>query len=272
MKKYLAMLLCVICFTVGCNAKYKIKEEKSMELYGCTAFQLDENLSENDVTELFLEESRRGKTEGYSPVILALDRRVKEMIESNISRVGTPEEFRKQILTDTEDGKEIMENRFAEMKAEYGEDDDFGAFKEDDETLDLYIKTKSSLANQRLWSVKQITDTMLDGESAYLVRVPTSEPWEIPAWLPFGGWNECPSADEMVKVCRCWYENYGATPAIIMGDMILLRLDKPISDRQTAREISHQHAAFCGEFLWTTGLDAQTADIMTSNIWVFWWD
>ncbi len=41
-------------------------------------------------------------------------------------------------------------------------------------------------------------------------------------------------------------------------------LDKPISDKQTARDISHQHAAFCSEFLWTTGLDHQTADIMTS--------
>lgn len=272
MKKYLAMLICVICFMVGCSTKYKIKEEKSMELYGCTAFPLDVNLSGNDVTELFLKESQQGKTEGYSPVILALDRRVKEMIESNISRVGTPEEFRKQILADTKGGKEMMENRFAEMKAEYGEDDDFGIFNESDESLDLYIRTKSNIANQKLWSVKQITETMLDGEGVYLVRVPTPNPWEIPAWLPFGGWNECPSADEMAKVCRCWYENYGASPAIITGDMMLFLLDKPISDKQTAREISHQHAVFCSEFLGMSGLDAQAADIMTSNIWGFWWD
>ncbi len=25
-----------------------------------------------------------------------------------------------------------------------------------------------------------------------LAKIPTEKPWEIFAWVPFGGWNECP--------------------------------------------------------------------------------
>ncbi len=278
MRKILSILLCaaVIFLTVGCGAGSEIKEENAVDIFGCTAFHLDEKMTSTQVTDLYLKEREQGKANGYTPVILALDRRVREMVETNVSDVGTPEQFRKEILSDTEGGKELLDERFAQLKEEFSEYEgvSFGStpFTENDETLDMLVKTKAPRASDKLWSVDDCTNMMIEGEGVYLVRVPTANPWEIAAWLPFCGWNECPSADDMVKICRHWYESYGAAPAFITGDIMMFRLDKPISDKQTARDISHQHAAFCSEFLWMAGLDSQTADIMTSKIWTFWWD
>lgn len=35
-----------------------------------------------------------------------------------------------------------------------------------------------------------------------LFRVPVSNPWEIFAYLPFGGWNECPDTIELMSVAK----------------------------------------------------------------------
>lgn len=274
MKKTIVLLFAAVIFLFsGCNSGYGVKEDNVMELFGCTAFSLDEKMTDTDVTNLYLKETEKGKAENYTPVILALDRRVREMEDTNVSEFESPEEFRKSVLSDTEGGKDLLERQYAELKAvyaEYGEEEE--TFAENDEMLDLYIRTIGARRQDTLWSVKDSADMLIDGEGVYLVRIPTANPWEAAAWLPFCGWNECPSVAEMVKICRFWYEEYGAAPAFISGDQMRFWLDKPIRDRQTAREISHQHAAFCSEFLGMAGLDAQAADIMTSNLWTFWWD
>lgn len=278
MRKVLSILLCaaVTFLSVGCGAGYKLKEEDAVDIFGCAAFRLDEKMTGTQVTDLYLKEREKGKSSGYTPVILALDRRVRETVEINVSDYGTPEEFRKETLSDTEGGKELLDEWFAQLKEEYsgygGVSFESSPFTENDETLDMLVKAKAPNVSNNLWSVDDCGNMMIDGEGVYLVRVPTANPWEIIAWLPFCGWNECPNADDMVKICRHWYESYGATPAFITGDMMMFWLDKPIRDKQTARDISHQHAAFCSEFLWMGGLEPQTADIMTSKIWSFWWD
>lgn len=271
MKKAIMPLLAAVIFLFsGCNSGSTIKEESAMKLFGCTAFVLDEKMSGADVTDLYLKETEKGKAEGYTPVILALDRRVREMTDINVSEFDTPEKFRKSVLSDTEGGRELLDNGYKQLVSYF--DNDMTIFAEDDETLNAMVSAKFPQSGRKLWSVKEAGNMLFDGEGVYLVRVPAANPWEVTAWLPFCGWNECPAVGDMLKICRYWYEEYGAAPAFISGDIMMFWLDKPITDKQTARDISHQHAVFCSEFLGMAGLDAQTADIMTSNIWTFWWD
>lgn len=46
-------------------------------------------------------------------------------------------------------------------------------------------------------------------EETILFEIPVDKPWKVIAWLPMGGWNECPAPEEMITVCRYWYENMG---------------------------------------------------------------
>ncbi len=249
----------------------------SMELFGCEALRLDNDPNIDELTEFYLTERQKGAENGFSPIILALDRRVRWMIESNVSKYGSAEKLREEVFADSAGGRELLQRGFEDLKkqsAAYGEED---TLAEDDETLDQYLKTGGGVKQTELWSVSECAEQILndhdtDGNGVYLVRVPAAEPWKAAAWLPFCGFNECPPVSEMIKICRFWFEKYGAAPAFISGDIMQFWLDKPISDRKTAREISHQHAVFCEEFLAESGLDSQTADIMTSNVWSFWWD
>ena len=272
MKKTMMLLFMAAVFLLtGCGAP-QLKEDSAADLFGCKAFLLDKGLSSTAVTDLYLKETEKGKAEGYTPVILALDRRVREMAEINISEFDSPEEFRESVLSDTEGGRQLLDEGFEQLSEGFGVEFGFNPFAEDDAELDALVRETAAHSSHELLSVKESESMMFDGEGVYLVRVPTTNPWEVTAWLPFCGWNECPAVEDMVKICRFWYEEYGALPAFISGDMMMFLLDRPISDKQTAREISRQHAAFCSEFLWMTGLDYQTAEIMTSSVWTFWWD
>jgi hypothetical protein len=42
--------------------------------------------------------------------------------------------------------------------------------------------------------------------------VPTREPWEVPAFLGFGGWNEAPPPEAQCAVQKFWQKLYGAVP------------------------------------------------------------
>ena len=37
-----------------------------------------------------------------------------------------------------------------------------------------------------------------------LAKIPVKNPWEIFAYLPFGGWNECPNTPELMAVAKYW--------------------------------------------------------------------
>ena len=121
MKKTI-MLLCMIVVLLLTGCKAQINEDSAVELFDCTAFPLDKGMTRKAVTDLYLRETEKGKTEGYTPVILALDRRVREMVEINISDFDTPEKFRESVLSDTKGGRELLEKNFEQLKENYGGD------------------------------------------------------------------------------------------------------------------------------------------------------
>jgi hypothetical protein len=45
-----------------------------------------------------------------------------------------------------------------------------------------------------------------------LAKIPTTKPWELAAWIPMGGFNDCPTPSEQVAVFKRWYDVYGAVP------------------------------------------------------------
>ena len=91
-----------------------------------------------------------------------------------------------------------------------------------------------------------------------LAEIPVKEPWQAMAWLPMGGWNNCPTPFAMMMTARRWYEEYGAWP------------------RERCLELAAEQGIFCPERVLTCGEDASlgrlAGDLMRSNIWFFIWD
>lgn len=205
----------------------------------------------------------RGKQEGFIPVLVPEDDTLDEFFgilkdEDNYS----VEEVLKKV---SDNGKEILNKRFEEYTEPY-----------DDETFDMEgfigevanggpITEFSSLSNYDDGSMKE----------TILFEVPTKNPWEVVAYVPFGGWNDCPDVEDMTAICKYWYQKYGAVPVIITHDTLEFLLPSQVVEREVI-EVAKEHFAFCNDRVdqcTATGTLGEVADcIRQSPIWYFWWD
>jgi hypothetical protein len=104
--------------------------------------------------------------------------------------------------------------------------------------------------------------------------VPTLRPWELPAILPFGGWNDCPAAPEHVSMLRSWHERFAAEPVCVAGDVIELRALRPPTERASALALAREQYAYAPDIVeqGTETIEALAACLLRSTYWFFWWD
>ncbi len=118
-------------------------------------------------------------------------------------------------------------------------------------------------------------DTLSDTAEGTLLLflLPTDKPWEAAAYIPFGGWNDCPPPDEMTAILRYWYETWGAVPAVITHDVLEMVLPAPIPDAQVW-DVAKEHFAFTNDcvFQGMGTLGALADNLRKSTVWFFWWD
>lgn len=97
-------------------------------------------------------------------------------------------------------------------------------------------------------------------------------PWEIFAYLPFGGWNSCPGTEELMAVARYWFEQYGAAPAALTHDELEFLLPAPVP-QERAMELAAEQYAFCPDLDQDGMGPGQLArSLPRSRAWYFWWD
>ena len=106
-----------------------------------------------------------------------------------------------------------------------------------------------------------------------LAEIPVQHPWEVFAYVPFGGWNECPSSQEHMAAAKYWYEKFGAVPAVITRDVLEYDLPVPVK-REEAMALALEQYAFCPDIVdqgcQSVGYLADTLAMSTK--WYFWWD
>ena len=108
-----------------------------------------------------------------------------------------------------------------------------------------------------------------------LAKIPVKNPWEIFAYLPFGGWNECPNTPELMAVAKYWFEQHGAVPAAMSHDELEFLLPAPVSEEK-AMDAAVELYGFCPDVI-DQGPEEATvgalADVLRqSTVWYFWWD
>lgn len=248
-----------------------------IESVGCP-YQIFGTKSTNaQVNQAYRDALARGKREGFTPVLVTSDDTLEEWFkilqdEDSYSRTQLLEK-------PVDNGQKLLETRYQEYVDDYIEDyidtdsreetdwekrepDEFLGELADGETISELI----SLNNLNEDGVQEII----------LFEIPTANPWEAIAWLPFGGWNECPPAEEMMAVCRYWYEKYQAFPASVSHDELEFYLETPVSDTDTAWKLAKEHYAFSPDRIdqcTQSGTAGELADtILGSHVWYFWWD
>ena len=104
-----------------------------------------------------------------------------------------------------------------------------------------------------------------------IAKIPAEHPWELAAWVPMGGWNECPSPAQQAAVFKYWNEKYGAVPDTVTHDIWEMQLTKPPVTNEEAEALAKEHFAFCSD-LAEVKVREFASMLKKSTTWFFWWD
>ena len=107
-----------------------------------------------------------------------------------------------------------------------------------------------------------------------IAKIPAAAPWELAAWVPMGGFNDCPDPVQQVAIFRHWHEKYGAVPAMVSCDSWQLTLTNPPVIDDEAELLAQEHFAFCPDsVLQGTETIRRLASLLKdATAWFFWWD
>ncbi|NPD82281.1 DUF4253 domain-containing protein [Prevotella sp. PINT] len=238
----------------------KYKEIVSL-LEGCRCRPLSPDLTQQELKELWQNEYQRGRKEGFCPILLEINDNFFDSL-STPSCLTEKEEFaawRQQMLDNpVKDGKALLAERLEEERALFEEND------EDADWEEVMVGTSEGAE----------ASTAFDfyGNDILLVEVPVKNPWQIFAYLPMGGWNECPDAEEQMAVAKYWFEKYGAVVAAMSSDTIGYVLPQPVT--KDTLELAEEQFAYCPDIIdQGYGSLATLADAdKESTVWNFWWD
>lgn len=101
-----------------------------------------------------------------------------------------------------------------------------------------------------------------------------TEPWQLPAVVKFGGWNECPEAEVQCAFYRRWQTEFDAQVVGMSGDIVECVVGKPPVDRATALDLAWQQYWYCADIVDQGGgsISNLAATLLDSPYWFFWWD
>lgn len=118
--------------------------------------------------------------------------------------------------------------------------------------------------------------TLISNDSTLIMaKVPVEYSYQLPIYIPMGGFNDCPSPVEQAAIFKYWYDLYGAEPYFVSYDVWELFLKTPITDMSTCIDIAKQQYMFCTDIIEQSmypTIKGLASQLINSNIWYFWWD
>lgn len=226
---------------------------KIVEKVGCPCEIVSSGTSEQEIMkwyELALEEAEEN---GY-PVIVPVSGLLLEAFETAEEEGYDRDEM---LRKDLADGKSLLESWYQEAC----EEDEFTGTMEHGDELNHFVT---------------FTESTGEYEEFILFKIRVDEPWKVMAYFPMGGWNACPETEEILAVCRYWYEKYRAVPVVVGHDTLEFMAGREIRSERDAWDLAKEHFAFCEDVVFQctgTSTIGELADsLRKSKVWYFWWD
>lgn len=235
--------------------------KKIAENFQCKYTVFERGTDPELAEQAYREALDKGKTSGFWPALICLDEYAVEWL----LEVVKEEYDRDEIIAGCGDnGKEILEKRFAEYTEEYEEEELQEMMGEETEGEELH----------QFIGYMSFSDGMLEADTL-LLEIPVENPWEVIGYLPMGGWNECPSPEEMIAICKYWYEKYQAVPAVFTHDVMEFYAPEKLNGMDSM-EAAKEHYAFCVDRVEqgtrTYKISELAVGLEESDVWYFWWD
>lgn len=238
--------------------------ERLMEYLDCPCTHFPPTADDKSIMDAYRQARERGEKEGFVPMLVVVDEILLENFEFSVENKTTAQVRQELLDTPLDKGKEFLQIRLDENKEcldeyEPGEWDRLMGEITDGQAVDRF---------QGYWSYETPKTNPL-----ILAEIPVKHPWEVFAYLPFGGWNACPLNEEHMAAAKCWFEEYGAVPAVLTHDVLEYDLPAPVP-QDKAMELALEQYAYCPDIVSQgVGTIGRLADGLTkSHYWYFWWD
>lgn len=272
-RRALLGILALVCCLTGCGGEQKSSEltleqanpttQSVVARLNCPYQIFSSKASYIEVMDAYEQSVLQGQEEGFILVLVRADVILDESLGRLMDEGYSVEDVLK---SEPESGEEWLQER---MNLYTGNEE--GGF--DMERFIGRFKGRPAVVNR--YSAFQNIYSFYENTETILLKVPTTKPWELVAYVPFGGWNECPEVEKMMVVCKYWYEKYGAIPVTISYDIMEMRVPAKVA-KEDSMQAAFEHFAFdpdrvlqCTE---TGTLSELAASIAASEIWYFWWD
>ena len=240
-----------------------------IKFLNCEYELFEKEKNDERIINRFNELTAQGKQEGFFPLIVVSSDTLAETLELALEDTdldNTPESItvlRESILSEAQavDVREFLHERLAEYLEMHSDMDILGKFRKSEPDDCFY----SHMDNKKPFP------------EILIAKIPAKNPWELAAWVPMGGFNDCPSAAEQVAVFRYWFEKYGAVPCAVTYDEWEMELQNPPTTDEAAEDLAKEHFAFCYDIVaqagsgWDT-IRARASTVKNSTTWYFWWD
>ncbi|BAZ14953.1 hypothetical protein NIES4071_68230 [Calothrix sp. NIES-4071] len=111
-------------------------------------------------------------------------------------------------------------------------------------------------------------------QEVVIALVPTTASWQVPAFLKFGNWNDCPQSEVHVALMKHWYELYGAEVVGISNDVVEMQVKNPPKDMAESLHLALEQYIYCYDIVnqGVQTLKNLATALLESKIWYFWWD
>ena len=239
----------------------------------CSLMYLPPLADDDPIASWYSYATRTAARDGIVPVIIVPSDTLWEALTMNAeAEKGTSEDYdfdadavaqyrEKMLAQSIGEGTSILVERlgacFELSREEAPDDEDAEEFRETDHFISY-------------WDYEtQKTQPMI------LAKIPVKNPWEVFAYLPFGGWNDCPDTTALMAVSKYWHERHGAVPAVLTYETLEYSVPTPVP-QESALQLAQEQYAFCSDIV-EQGAPGMTVtrlarDLEQSNKWYFWWD
>lgn len=244
--------------------------EQLKEYLDCPCAYYPASGDSNVLLSDFAQARARGKEEGFIPMLVAVDEMLLESF--SFSAEGkSPQQVRQELLDfPLESGEALLQKWLSGAKEGWKEvDPEFYA------NWDANVIGEMAGGDEINRFLSLCDNTGKQIIPIVLAEIPVKNPWEVFAWLPFGGWNECPAPEEHMAVAKYWFAKFGAIPALMTPDVLEYTIPFFTSvPSWQAGQLALEQYAYCSDIVdQGVGTIGRLADGLTkSHYWYFWWD